>query len=98
MMGPGISDEIEENNAINTQFPQAESDHHVRDTYNYVTIQTDIRMPARHTTALLDDARQAPFLRAIAGAVAEIASEEKDVRVLNLGAGAGNLQFLSGYP
>ena len=73
---------------------QAESDHHVRDTYNYVTIQTDVRMPARHTTALLDKARQAPFLRAIAAAVAQISLEEKDVRVLDLGAGAGQFGIL----
>ena len=26
---------------------QAESDHHVKDTLNYVTVQTDIVMPSR---------------------------------------------------
>jgi hypothetical protein len=34
---------------------QAEKDHHVRDTYNYVTIQTDIKMP-RHAAAVARDA------------------------------------------
>ena len=37
---------------------QAEKDHHVRDTYNYVTIQTDIRMPQRAAAAARDRARQ----------------------------------------
>lgn len=37
---------------------QAEKDHHVRDTYNYVTIQTDIKMPQRAAAAARDTARQ----------------------------------------
>lgn len=40
---------------------QAEKDHHVRDTYNYVTIQTDIKMPQRAAAAARDTARQACY-------------------------------------
>ena len=38
---------------------QAELDHHVRDTYNYVTVQTDIVMPGRQLAVLEDTYRQA---------------------------------------
>ncbi|KAK9815442.1 hypothetical protein WJX72_003717 [[Myrmecia] bisecta] len=68
---------------------QAESDHHVRDTYNYMTVQTDVRMPKRQFHYLNDSARQDAYERAITAAVDRIRSEDKDCRVLNLGAGAG---------
>ena len=35
----------------------------MRDTYNYVTIQTDLKMPRRAAAAALDAARQARPLR-----------------------------------
>lgn len=69
--------------------PQAENDHHVKDTYNYVTVQTDIRMPGRQFGVLADAVRQGAWQRAIRAAVARIEGEDKDCRVLNLGAGAG---------
>ena len=68
---------------------QAESDHHVRDTYNYVTVQTDVVMPARQLRYLSDPARYEPFQHAVMAAVAKLLAEDKDVRVLHLGAGAG---------
>ncbi|KAK9825810.1 hypothetical protein WJX74_009582 [Apatococcus lobatus] len=69
---------------------QAESDHNVKDTYNYMTIQTDIRMPRRHFTFLEDSELHRVFQAAISQAVAQItADEDIDCRVLNLGAGAG---------
>ena len=69
---------------------QAESDHNVKDTYNYMTIQTDIRMPRRHFSFLEDSAQHQPFQAAISQAVARITAEEDiDCRVLSLGAGAG---------
>ena len=61
----------------------------MKDTYNYVTVQTDIRMPRRHFNVLADTARQAPWQAAIRAAVLRIEGEDKDCRVLNLGAGAG---------
>ena len=69
---------------------QAESDHNVKDTYNYMTIQTDIRMPHRHFKFLEDTLQHQAFQAAIDQAVAQItADEDIDCRVLNLGAGAG---------
>lgn len=68
---------------------QAESDHHVRDTYNYVTVQTDIAMPKRHLAVLQDKVRQDAWAAAIAAAVEATQAEDKDCRVLDLGAGAG---------
>ena len=38
---------------------QAELDHHVRDTYNYVTVQADIVMSGRQVAVLEDAYRQA---------------------------------------
>ena len=68
---------------------QAESDHHVKDTYNYVTIQGDVRMPNRHIKALQDQTRVKPFAKAVTRAVETILAEDKDVRMLSLGCGAG---------
>lgn len=67
----------------------------MKDTYNYVTVQTDIRMPRRHFRVLADTARQAPWQAAIQAAVLRIEGEDKDCRVLNLGAGAGVLVTLN---
>ena len=71
---------------------QAESDHHVRDTYNYVTVQTDIAMPKRQLAVLQDKVRQDAWAAAIAAAVEATKAEDKDCRVLDLGAGAGTPQ------
>ena len=68
---------------------QADSDHHVKDTYNYVTVQADIKMPGRHFAYLADSQRHAAYERAIKAAVARLDADDKDVRVLNLGCGAG---------
>jgi len=68
---------------------QAESDHHVRDTYNYMTVQTDIAMPKRQLKIVEDAVRQAAWAKAIKESVRAIAAEEKDCRVLDLAAGAG---------
>lgn len=68
---------------------QAENDHHIKDTYNYVTVQTDVRMPKRHILQLEDSYAVSRFQQAIEAAVKAVAAEDKDCRVLNLGAGAG---------
>lgn len=68
---------------------QADSDHHVKDTYNYVTIQTDVKMPARQIEYLQDPQRHRPFVKAVEAAVGKLLTEDKDVRMLHLGAGAG---------
>jgi hypothetical protein len=70
---------------------QADSDHHVKDTYNYVTVQADIKVPGRHFAYLADQARHAAFEAAICAAIARLDAEDKDVRVLNLGCGAGGM-------
>ena len=71
---------------------QAESDHNVKDTYNYMTIQTDVRMPRRHFTFLEDSGQHEAFQAAITQAVAHITADgDLDCRVLNLGAGAGKI-------
>ena len=72
---------------------QADSDHHVKDTYNYVTVQTDIMMPKRQLAVLEDTVRQRAFQQAIQTAVQQIEAEDKDCRVLDLGAGAGKAQL-----
>ncbi|PSC69443.1 arginine methyltransferase [Micractinium conductrix] len=68
---------------------QGENDHHIKDTYNYVTVQTDIRMPGRHLRQLEDGYALPRFRAAIEAAVQAIVADDKDCRVLNLGAGAG---------
>ena len=70
---------------------QAENEYHIRDTYNYVTVQADIRMPGRHFGYLCDRARLEAFERAITIAIDRTRAEAKDARVLNLGCGAGVL-------
>lgn len=68
---------------------QAESDHHIRDAYNYMTVQTDIAMPARQIRVVQDSVRQAAWAAAITDAVTRIRGQDMDCRVLDLGAGAG---------
>ena len=68
---------------------QAESDHHVRDTLNYMTVQTDVAMPSRALEQVQDPARVQPWRDAMRWAVGRVRAEDKDVRVLNLGASAG---------
>ena len=68
---------------------QAENDYHVRDTYNYLTVQADIRMPRRHFKYLEDVSRLDAFAAAIAVAVERLRTDARDARVLHLGCGAG---------
>lgn len=69
---------------------QAENDHHIKDTYNYLTVQADIRMPLRHIDIVQDEMLQNAWAGAISEAVSKIATENGlDCRVLDLGAGAG---------
>ena len=75
---------------------QADKDHHVKDTYNYVTVQSDIKIPGRHFAVLEDTARHAAFSKAITAAVSQMESEDKDARVLNLGCGAGDTLVSTG--
>ena len=75
---------------------QADKDHHVKDTYNYVTVQSDIKIPGRHFAVLEDSARHAAFSTAITAAVRRTEAEDKDARVLNLGCGAGDALILTG--
>ncbi len=72
-----------------SKFLQADNDHHVKDTYNYVTVQADVKMPGRHFAYLEDGARHAAFQGAIQMAVDRMHANDKDARVLNLGCGAG---------
>ena len=73
---------------------QADTDHHVKDTYNYVTVQADIKMPGRHFAYLEDSPRHEAFRRAIDAAVQQMEAEDKDARVLNLSCGAGKTPVL----
>ena len=68
---------------------QADSDHHVKDTYNYVTVQADVAMPGRHFAYLGDARRHEAYEAAIRAAVRQLDTEDMDVRVLDLGCGAG---------
>ena len=68
---------------------QAENDHHIKDTYNYMTVQSDIRMPKKTLKQLQDKHFNAQFKSAIEQAVAQIEATDTDCRVLNLGSGAG---------
>ena len=75
-------------NKLLTPF-QAENDHHLKDTYNYMTIQSDIRIPKRYFRVLHDEERRVKYDAAIKRAIDKIHAEAKDARVLNLGCGAG---------
>ena len=70
---------------------QADNDYHVKDTYNYVTVQSDVRMPKLHMEYLRDDVRVSAFADAIQRAVEACAEEDMDARVLLLQGGAGLL-------
>jgi len=72
---------------------QADTDHHVKDTYNYVTVQADIKIPGRHFAYLEDSPRHGAFRKAIEAALQQLEAEDKDARVLNLGCGAGKMPF-----
>ncbi|KFM29158.1 Protein arginine N-methyltransferase 7 [Auxenochlorella protothecoides] len=71
---------------------QAENDHAIKDTVNYVTVQTDIRMPRRHIKLLEDSYCLSRLQAGVRSAVEAIsAGGERDVRVIDLAAGAGVL-------
>ena len=70
---------------------QAENDYHIKDTYNYMTVQADIRMPKRHFKYLEDEYRREKFAAAVVRAVDKLRGDAKDARVLNIGCGAGLL-------
>jgi protein arginine N-methyltransferase 7 len=74
---------------------QADNDHHMKDTYNYVTVQADIRLPKRHFAVLTDASRTDAFECAIKHAIATLREQDKEARVLTLGAGAGLLPLLA---
>ena len=75
---------------------QAENDHHVKDTYNYMTVQSDIRMPSRHFKALEDNYYMGQWRKAVESAVSFFEeSEDRDARVLMMGGGAGVLPGLA---
>ncbi len=80
--------------ALLTPF-QADNDHHMKDTYNYVAVQADIRLPKRHFAVLQDGARMDAFEAAIKHAIGVLQEQDKDARVLALGAGAGLLPLLA---
>ena len=68
---------------------QAENDYHIKDTYNYMTVQADMRMPKRHFSYLEDTYRHECYQQALGKAIGQISAEDKDCRVLNLGSGSG---------
>lgn len=68
---------------------QAENDHHIKDTYNYMTVQSDIRMPKKLFEQLEDEYFNSRYKDAITAAVSHFESLDTDCRVLNLGSGAG---------
>ena len=68
---------------------QAENDYHLKDTYNYMTVQADIAIPKRHFKYLEDTVRRKQYTKAIEIAIKKLQNENKDVRALHLGCGAG---------
>jgi len=80
--------------ALLTPF-QAENDHHVKDTYNYCTVQADIRIPKRSLAVFGDHARLDAFEEAIKHAIAALHDDDKDARVLHLGSAAGLLPLMA---
>jgi protein arginine N-methyltransferase 7 len=74
---------------------QAENDAAIKDTYNHMTVQADVRMPGRQLAAVGDAYATSAWRRAVEGAVAEIEGRDRDCRVLNLGAGAGVVAALA---
>ena len=74
--------------ALLTPF-QAENDPEIKETYNYMTVQADIRMPGRALRQIRDVRTIRAYRRAIEGAVAALESADTDARVLNLNCGPG---------
>ena len=71
---------------------QADNEYHIKDTYNYMTVQADIRMPRKHFKYLRDKNRLDAFAKAVQVAIHKIGAERNcDARVLHLGCGAGYL-------
>ena len=70
---------------------QAENDYHLKDTYNYMTVHADIAIPKRHFKYLEDETRRSKYAQAIEIAINRLKSENKDVRALHVGCGAGLL-------
>ena len=68
---------------------QAENDYHLKDTYNYMTVQADIVIPKRHFKYLEDTVRRKQYAKAIDIAIKKLQSENKDVRALHVGCGGG---------
>jgi protein arginine N-methyltransferase 7 len=63
---------------------QAENDYHVKDTYNYMTVQTDIRQPKRHLAYIEDEFFHDVWERALRVAVDRI-QVRLSAKVLQLG-------------
>ncbi len=59
-----------------------------------MTVQTDIAMPKRQLKIVEDLVRQSAWATAIKDSVRAIAAEDKDCRVLDLAAGAGNYIYI----
>ena len=74
--------------ALLTPF-QAESDPALRDTYTFVTIQSDVRAPQAYLSYLCDVARWQAWASAVTQAVAAIRARGCEARVLDLASGAG---------
>lgn len=74
---------------------QAESDHDIKDTYNFATVSADTRLPERQSAYLADTRRVAAFEAAVARACAAQERRGCDARVLHLGSGAGLLSLLA---
>jgi protein arginine N-methyltransferase 7 len=74
--------------ALLTPF-QAENDAGIKDTYNYMTVQADVRAPGRALAALADARATSAWAAAVAAAVADVEAGGADARVLVLGGGAG---------
>lgn len=68
---------------------QAENDHDIKDTYNFMTVQTDVRMPNRELKAIEDSYLVKAWKEAIQGAVGDVEARDTDCRVLNLGSKIG---------
>ena len=68
---------------------QAENDPNIKETYNYMTVQADIRMPGRALREVRDVETIRAYRQAIEKAVGALESSDTDARVLNLSCGPG---------
>lgn len=71
---------------------QAENDQHIKETYNYMTVQADIRMPKRALSSLGSEVGKETiraYRKAIESAIATLEADDTDARVLNLSCGPG---------